>query len=467
MADKPKKPILIVDDEQDWRSTIKTILHVEAGFNNVLECSDSRQTLELLRKVPCSLVLLDLNMPQLSGLELLPQILEEFPTVKVLIFSGVNQVETAIECVRKGAFNYVIKSTELGQLIISIHNALWAQSLAEENLVIRKAFLSESLQHPHCFSHIITQCPKMSTIFRYCEALSHSPEPVLISGESGTGKELVAQALHKLFCPDKPLISFNVAGLDDNAFSDTLFGHIKGSYTGAIEARKGLIDYAGQGVVFFDEIGDLSRDSQLKLLRLLQEGEYFPLGSDSVRKSQARFIFATNRNLEEMVAQGAFRSDLLYRLNAHHVQLPPLRQRPRDIPLLVDHYIQEAAAQMNRSDLTVTREVYRLLQAYSFPGNIRELRALIYDAAARAIAGPIGAEYFVEKIAVKGGAAKHSVDAVTAGAGVIFTGALPTLKEINRVVIDEAMNRAGGNHRKAAELLGITRSALSKRLAKM
>lgn len=466
MEKKPIKPVLLVDDEQNWLSTLHTVLKVEAGFNNIIECADSRKVIELLREVPCALVLLDLNMPHLSGYDLLPKILAESPTTQVVILSGMNQVDMAVECVKKGAFNYIIKSTELSQLLICIHNALWTQGLAEENLLMRKAFLSDELQRPECFEHIVTQCPKMHTIFRYCEALSLSREPVLVSGESGAGKELVAKALHKLFCPDEPLVSFNVAGLDDNTFSDALFGHVKGAYTGALEARKGLIDKAGKGVVFFDEIGDLSPASQLKLLRLLQEGEFFPLGSDSVRKSKARFVFATNRQLEELVEQGAFRKDLLYRLNSHHIQVPPLRERPKDISLLLDRFVGEASVQMGKEGIVVSREAYRLLQSYPFPGNVRQLRSLVFDAVAQAVEGRITADFFISKISKVYGEITSPAIASHGGAGIVFTGVLPTLKEVNQMVIDEALNRAGGNHRKAAEMLGMTRSALSKRLTK-
>lgn len=430
MKKTPEKPILLVDDEPEWLSSMEAVLAYEAGFTNVIKCSDSRKVMDLLRQVPCSLVLLDINMPHLSGYDLLPQISSEFPAIKVLVNSGMNQVETAMECVKKGAFNYLIKSTDLNQVVISVHNALYAQGLDEENRRIRELYFTEQVKNPECFSHIITQSKKMQNVFSYCEVLGNSSEPVLVTGESGAGKELIAQAVHKLYCPDDPFVSLNVAGLDDNAFSDTLFGHTKGAYTGATAVRKGLVEKAGSGILFLDEIGDLHLDSQVKLLRLLQEREYYPLGSDSPRMSQARFVFATNEVLEEQVACGKFRKDLFYRLNTHHVALPPLRERSEDIPLLIDFYAEQAAAAAGLKQSVVAPEVYRLLGKYSFPGNVRELRSMIFDAVPRAHNGHIDAQLFSDKVNGVAAASPHVEREVLVNSGVVFAGPLPTLKEL-------------------------------------
>lgn len=466
MTKLPEKPILLVDDEQGWLSSMKAVLAYEAGFNNVIECSDSRKVLELMRQIPCSIVLLDLNMPYLSGKKLLPQIIAEFPTTQVLIISGMNQIDTAVDCVKEGAFNYIVKSSDMSQILISVHNALCIQSLDEENRRMRELFFAETLQRKDCFSHIYTQSKKLQKVFYYCESLATSSEPVLITGESGVGKELVAQALHKLYSPDGPFVTLNVAGLDDNVFSDTLFGHTKGAYTGATEARRGLVEKADHGILFLDEIGDLRLESQVKLLRLLQEHEYYPLGSDSARLSRTRFIFATNESLEQKVEEGSFRKDLFYRLNTHHICIPSLRERPEDISLLIDHYADEAAKTMGLKQVSVEPAVYKLLGSYSFPGNIRELRSMVFDATTQSRNGQIEANLFSSKIGNNKSEANLTSNEIIAKSGVIFSGPLPTLKEINRLLIDEALNQADGNHRKAASVLGLSRSALSKRLSK-
>ncbi len=317
------------------------------------------------------------------------------------------------------------------------------------------------------FSHFNTGSPLMHNLFTYLKAVAKSPEPILIKGESGTGKELAARALHRLMGENLPWVAINVAGLDDMVFSDTLFGHVRGAYTGAESIRAGMIQKAGHGLLFLDEIGDLSPSSQVKLLRLLEEREYYPLGCDQSSRLQARIVAATNRNLKKEVAAGRFRRDLLHRLTTHHIEIPPLRRRPEDISLLLTYFIAEISAQMNKPQPPVTAELLFRLKNYSFPGNIRELRALVYDAMCRYRQGPLRPSLFASVPDETAAAAKTApVRRNEQPLQLEFPYHLPTIAETTRQLIDEALDRSDGNQSQAARLLGISQQALNQRLKK-
>jgi DNA-binding NtrC family response regulator len=315
----------------------------------------------------------------------------------------------------------------------------------------------------------------MHGVFRYVEAIAATPLPVLVTGETGVGKELIARAIHSLSGRMGAFVPVNVAGLDDTLFSDALFGHKRGGFTGADRDRSGLIEQAAGGTLFLDEIGDLAAASQVKLLRLLQEGRYYPIGSDLQKASDARVVVATNRDLAAMQEKGEFRRDLYYRLRSHHVHLPPLRRRKEDLPLLVDHFLGKAALLLGRSRPTPPKELVGLLDAYAFPGNVRELEGMIYDAVSRHRSGVLSLESFREKIGPEAVAAFGGGAGPKAGPGgpaaddgrplpIAFGEALPTLPDAERLLIDEALRRAGGNQTTAAKLLGLSRRALNTRL---
>jgi len=398
----PAAPLLLVDDEAAWLRSLAVTLKKDAGINHVVKCEDSLKVMQLLASRKFSLVLLDLIMPKLSGEELLPMMVNEHPDVPIIIVSGINQVDAAVRCMRAGARDYFIKSDETERLITSLRRILEYQRLRHENSRLKSCVLQDRVECPAAFANIVTCSRKMQALFRYVEAVAPSPEPLLITGESGVGKELVARAVHELAGGAGPWVAMNVAGLDDNVFSDTLFGHAKGAYTGAEQVRGGMIAAAGSGTLFLDEIGDLSPASQVKLLRLLQEGEYYSLGSDRPRKLQARIVVATNTDLVRKQAAGQFRKDLFYRIRAHHVDVPPLRERCEDIPLLLDHFLSEAAAAMGRKKPTPPGELAVLLGAYPFPGNIRELRAMIYDAVSLHQSGKLSLDTFRRTLKVEG-----------------------------------------------------------------
>jgi DNA-binding NtrC family response regulator len=304
----------------------------------------------------------------------------------------------------------------------------------------------------------------MRAIFQYVEVIAATHQPVLITGETGTGKELFAKAVHSISGKKGEFVAVNVAGLDDTMFSDTLFGHKKGAYTGAEEAREGLIAYAAGGTLFLDEIGDTNESSQVKLLRLLQEQKYYPLGSDVPKKSDVRIVVATNQDLQKLITEGRFRKDLYYRLRAHQIHIPPLRGRIEDIPVLLDYYLEEAAESMKKKKPTPPQELLTLMSTYHFPGNIRELQAMVYDAVARHKGGVLSMESFRDIIGQErqGAAAQARAAEDTSSYGTREN--FPTLRDAESALIDKAMKFANGNQGIAASLLGITRQALNKRL---
>ena len=464
----PCYEILLVDDEEAWLRSISMTLAMSGGINNVVRCSDSRKVMEILQQRPIGLVLLDLNMPHLSGEELIPRIIEEHPNVPVIVISGLNQVEVAVECMKKGAFDFFVKTVEEERLIQGIHRAIRMIDLQRENSEMRSRVLSDKLEYPEAFADILTVDKSMFSIFRYIEAVAKSNQPILITGESGVGKELVARSIHTLSRRSGRLVSVNVAGLDDQMFSDTLFGHTRGAFTGADLARSGIIEQAVDGTLFLDEIGDLSVTSQVKLLRLLQEGEYFSIGSDLPKRMNARVVVATHHDLVGKQSAGGFRKDLYYRLCGHHVHLPSLRERRDDIPILFDHFLAEAARELNKKKPTVPKELLVLLMNYSFPGNIRELRGMVYDAMTQHQAHMLSMDSFRRIFDKKPGAAPSGVVAGRDPQRSVFLPSepLPSLHEIDDVLVAEAMRRAEGNQSIASRLIGISQPALSKRLKK-
>jgi len=325
---------------------------------------------------------------------------------------------------------------------------------------------AHNLPIPPSFSGIVTNNPEMYSIFEYIESIAATSQPVLITGETGVGKELIAKSIHACSRLRGPLVTVNAAGLDDNIFSDTLFGHSRGAFTGADRNRPGLIEKANSGTLFLDEIGDLSHSSQVKLLRLLQEGEYLPLGSDELRHSTARIVAATNVDLWERQRFGKFRQDLNFRLRTHHINIPPLRKRSDDIPILVDYFLQKASSSLNKKKPTPPKELISLVSTYSFPGNIRELESMIFDAVRQHTGKILSLERVSDHI-TQGRADIQEINHQNESAGhslITFSDELPSIKYATRLLVNEAIKRAKGNQTIAAKMLGITRQALGKRL---
>jgi DNA-binding NtrC family response regulator len=432
-----------------------------AGITNVHTCNDSRAGTARAQELAAALVILDLTMPHLSGIDVLRQLSEACPDVPVVMLTGVNDVGAAVTCMREGAFDYYVKTTETERLVSGVKRALELQQLRRENSRLKESVLDDALAHPEAFEPIVTASQRVWGIFKYLEAVSASPMAVLIDGETGVGKELFAQAVHRVSGRGGRFVPINAAGLEDQAFSDTLFGHVKGAFTGADLARPGLIEQAAGGTLFLDEIGDLDSSGQIKLLRLLQEGEYYPLGSDVARKSDARIVAATNRDLKTLSDSGAFRKDLYFRLQTHRVVVPPLRERREDIAPLLEHFLDEAASLLQKKRPSAPRELAALLKSYHFPGNVRELRSMVVDAVTHHSGGILSMTRFKEHMHFLTPAQEP---ASRPGAGVTFGEVLPTMKENTELLIEEALRRAEGNQAIAAEMLGISRQALNKRL---
>ncbi|WP_243360061.1 sigma-54-dependent transcriptional regulator [Fundidesulfovibrio terrae] len=456
----PSFKILLVDDEPAWLRSLTLTLESSAGITNTVACGSGSEALDVLERENVGLALLDLTMPGLPGEELLARIGERHPDIACIIVSGLNQLESAVRCMKLGAYDYFVKTDEEDRIVTGVLRAVRMLELRDENRQALSRLASGGPLDPGAFSSIITRSRAMQAIFAYIEAVAHSPQPLLVTGESGTGKENLVRAAHGLSGRKGPLVSVNVAGLDDAVFADTLFGHVRGAFTGADAPRKGMVEEASGGTLFLDEIGDLSVASQVKLLRLIQEGEYFPLGSDQPRRTSARIVVATHQNLAAKEAAGGFRRDLYYRLRTHHVHVPPLRERKEDIEPLLHHFLEEAARALGKRMPTPPRELVRRLSAYSFPGNVRELRAMVYDAVSVHRDRMLSMETFHKAI---GQAEALAQPAPEVNPFASFE-RLPSFSEAAQFLVDEALERSGGNQTLAARLLGISQPALSKRL---
>jgi DNA-binding NtrC family response regulator len=442
----PRLPVMLVDDEVQALDSFELALR-SGNVNNFLRCQDSRDVMPLLAEQDIEVMLLDLRMPHLSGEELLSQITTDFPHVPIIVITGADDVETAVKCMRAGAFDYIVKPVERSRLVASVKTALELRELQRQNQLLRAHVLSDQLADPEPFAEIITTSKMMRSIFQYIEAIANSPQPVLLTGETGVGKELAARAIH-------------------NVFADTLFGHRKGAFTGADQTRNGMVEKAEEGTLFLDEIGDLSPASQVKLLRFLQDGEFFPLGSDVAKRSNARVVVATNQELETLKDSGKFRKDLYYRLRIHQVHIQPLRERKEDLPLLLDHFLEKTAKTLGKKKPTPPNELTTLLGAYHFPGNIRELESIIFDAISKHVSGKLSMEVFKSYISEQQPALKPDSRGLPLddSAPISFSEKLPTLKQAELLLIAEALKRSGGNQAIAAMYLGISRQALNRRL---
>lgn len=463
----PKLPIMLVDDEEQFLMSAGLTL-ITNGINNIKKISDSRTVMNELDNAVYSMVVLDIDMPNITGLELLPMIVEKYPGLPVVIITAINDVEDAVFCMQNGAFNYLLKPVDETRFVTTIKSGIDLSEVRSENERLKKYLLGDKLQFPEAFQHIVTRSSEMKNVFKYIEAIGTTHLPVLINGETGVGKELIASAIHNVSGRKGKLVTLNVAGVDDTLFSDTLFGHKKGAFSGAEIDRKGMIEQAAGGTLFLDEIGDLSIESQVKLLRLLQEGTYYPLGSDLPKYSDARIVCATHRNLLEMKEKKEFRADLFYRLQSHQIEIPPLRRRKEDIPLLVDFFIKKAVKELNKKAPAVPKQIYTLLSNYNYPGNIRELGGLIYNAVGLHVAGMLSLETIKSKIFTEGIEEKEYLknSDIRANEMLSFPEKLPTLKEMEDMLIEEAMLRTDKNQTQASKLLGISRRALNNRLSR-
>lgn len=459
-------PLILVDDEETVLLSSQTMLE-SSGIKPIIILQSGQALLTYLEEHGATAIVLDLMMPQLSGQELLPQLNQQYPQIPVIIMTAVEDLETAVTCMKQGAFDYLIKPVEKSRFLSCIQRALELRRLREEIDTLRKYLFKDTIDGHEAFTHLIARSRKMRAVLQYVEAIAKSPEPVLIMGETGVGKELIAQAIHQVSDVTTPMVSLNVAGLDETAFTDTLFGHKKGAFTGADQNRLGLIAQAEHGTLFLDEIGDLNVTLQLKLLRLLQEKKYFPLGSDIPRGTNARFICATNRDLNDAMKRGTFRADLYFRLSGHMIHIPPLRERKEDITPLVLHFIEEAVQSMGSKSPPLPPELFTLLSNYAFPGNVRELRGLVFDAMALHKSGTLSMTSF-QKVILPTNSEKLTPTKPHGGNSFeYFLDPLPTFEEAEAQLLQEALKRCDGNQTMAAAILGTTRQTLHRKIKKL
>jgi len=465
VGEKTRSSILVVDDDPDVLKRMERFLHFE-GFRDVICCGAPRDVAGIVDRNDISVMILDLLMPDMPGQKVLEETKERHPEIPVIVATAVNDLDSAIECMRNGAFDYVPKTAETGRLASSIRHAISIRELQRDYSALKDTLLAAKRPESPAFDGLVTADERMLSVMRYVETIAASPKPILIIGESGTGKELMAQAIHRLSGRKGPLVSLNIAGLDDTMFSDSLFGHRRGAFTGAETDRGGLIERAEGGTLFLDEIGELSLTSQVKLLRLIEDRRYYPLGADLPKSSSAAIVTATNRDLRAASRTGAFRLDLFYRLQTHLVQLPPLRERLGDLPILLVHFVRQAAERLGRSQPSIPEELELLLETYDFPGNVRELESMVFDAVSGLKGGVLGLESFRRKIPRGNGEKTPPVEGGASENESRFSSweRLPTLRQASEELVAEAMRRAKGNQGIAADLLGISRTALNKRL---
>jgi DNA-binding NtrC family response regulator len=461
----PANPVLIIDDEPNAVQGCRFLLE-SAGIDNVQTITDPTRVLDVLKNNTFCVILLDLLMPDVTGEDLLTYLSEHYPQIPVIVITGISEIEQAAQCMKLGAFDLMAKPVTEGRLISGVKRAIEHDERRRNHWDFRDKVLGDKLEHPEAFAEIITCNHHMRNIFQYVEVIARTCRPVLITGETGVGKEEFARVVHRLSGCKGELVSVNVAGLDEAMFSDVLFGHRKGAFTDAFQERTGLIRRADRGTLFLDEIGDLSPANQAKLLRMIQENEFFPVGSDVPVEVTARLIVATNKDLEVAQSKGEFRRDLFYRLRTHHIHIPPLRERISDLPLLLEHFTRISAEQLGISVPVVPGSVSALLAHYSFPGNIRELQGMVFDATSRCTDSVLSVQVFRDAIQSGGNSLPANSQLTSSGEDRPFRNfeALPTLKEASRLLLLEALVRASGNQGVAAGMLGISRTGLNKAL---
>ncbi len=450
--------ILLVDDDPTGREALELLLRT-CGYS-VQAVPDGRSALQLLDKGIFQVIVCDLLLPDVNGIEILQRVRHISPTTELIVVTGHASAETAVRAMKEGAFDYITKPINFDELKIVITKAIEKQQLLSENIYLRNQ-LSGRFE----FSNIIGTSPAMKTVFELMRRIVKTDSTVLISGESGTGKELVARALH---CnghrKEKPFIAVNCGALPEALLESELFGHERGSFTGALKDKPGKFEAANGGTLFLDEIGTMPVLLQSKLLRVLQEQEIERVGSNKTIKLNVRVISATNANLEKMVQEGTFREDLFYRLNVIPLHLPPLRERKEDIILLVERFLEKFSHIMGRDKLSINKEVLELFEQYTWPGNVRELENMIERLVALTDGNSIKAEELPTHLL----AGKSTTDALVQmnlpDQGIDM---VATIRAIEQNLIEKAMKRSKGVKAQAAALLGINRTTLVEMIKRM
>ena len=438
--------ILIIDDEKNIREGLSAALELD-GYSVKL-AANGAEGLALIEKGDIDLVITDLRMPGISGEEVLAKVRGESPGIPVIVLTGHGSIDTAVDAMRNGAYDFLTKPLSLDRLSLIVKRAL-----AGRELEIRHSSLQQELDAKTSFESIIGKSNEMQRIFQMVRKAADSKASVLITGESGTGKELIANALHNLSPrKDNPFIKVHCASLSETLLESELFGHEKGAFTGAASRKRGRFELANTGTIFLDEIGEINQNVQIKILRVLQDKRFERVGGEETLEVDVRVIAATNRNLEEEITQGRFREDLFYRLNVVHIQVPPLRDRKDDIPLMLNAFLDEFNRENNKSITGFDSRSRSALYKYDWPGNIRQLRNCVESAVVMCSGNEITLEDLPPTVR---GAAESNVIQVPMGI---------TMAEAEKIIIQQNLASNQGNKSKTADILGIGRKTLHRKL---
>ena len=443
--------ILIVEDEPKMRRLLEISLSEDG--HTVHTAQDAEIGLKCFQREPIDLIVTDLKLPGMSGLDFLREVKQLNPAVPIVVMTAFGSVETAVEAMKAGASDYVLKPFSIAEMKLVIRKELDVQKMREENRTLR-----EALGKRYQYQNIIARSTRMQEVLALVERVASTNSTVLIGGESGVGKDLIARAIHQNSRrASGPFIKVNSTAIPDTLFESELFGYEKGAFTGANASKPGKFELADKGSLFLDEIGDVPAPTQVKLLRVLQEREFERLGGTKTLKVDVRLIAATNKDLRAALEQGTFREDLYYRLNVVPVDIPPLREHKEDIPDLVNHFLQRFNNDNGKHVESVTPAALKLLVDYHWPGNVRQLENTIERAVALAVKPIID----IEDIHLDPGTSK------TAAAGAALLPEGMTLEQWEDEMIREALRRANGNKSQAARMLGLSRNALRYRLGKI
>ncbi len=457
MTDSPTQAqgcVLIIDDEAEIRESLQTLLEFE-GYE-VEAAANGSQGLSKLGDRPFDLVLLDLALPDRNGLELLPEIRAIDPQIAVIMITAYGTVEDAVRAMQSGAANFLQKPWDNEKLIADVRSAVARRRAEEENIQLKRA-----LKQRYNFENIVGKSEVMLKIFDLVAQVAPSRSTVLLQGESGTGKELIAKALH-LNSPrrDRPFVPVNTGSMPPDLLESTLFGHVKGAFTSAISSKRGLFEIADRGTLFLDEIGTMSIDTQAKILRVLQDRKFMHLGGVHEIQVDVRIVAATNVDLRQMVREGKFREDLFYRLNVISIDLPPLRQRKEDIPLLTDFFLRRYSDENQRSMRRLNAETLRQLLNYAWPGNVRELENVIERAVVLSTGPEIGPDLLPDQLSGRG----TSIPMLeNRGDASLFD----VMEECERHIINDMLEKCAWNQTEAAERFHIPLSTLNQKIKRL
>jgi DNA-binding NtrC family response regulator len=447
-----KGSILVIDDEEIMREILDALL-VQEGFD-VRTAPGAAEGLEMLRTTPFDAVIVDMMMPGMDGISALDEIKKIDDDLPVLMITAYASVENAIVAMKRGAYDYITKPFKHDEVLVVLRNALAQRRLVAENRALR-----QNLQaHANRFGEIIGRSSRIRQVFDLIIQAAPSRTTILINGESGTGKELVARSFHQNSPrSDRAFITVNSGNLPPDLLESNLFGHVKGAFTGALYPKKGLFELADKGTIFFDEIGNVPLETQAKLLRVIQEREFMRLGGVETIRVDVRIIAATNVDLKRMVDEGRFREDLFYRLNVISVQLPSLRERKDDIPLLVQHFLEKYGEENAKPHLELTPEALDLLMEYDWPGNVRELENVIERATVLSNSSTLGVDLVPDHVRSSSRFQMPSI--VVPPEGIPFR---EVINDFERRLIESTLEAAGGVQKKAAELLHIKPTTLNE-----